>query len=381
MTDLAHEPYIVSVDDHLVEPPSLWESRLPRKLKARGPRALDTGDGVFWEVEGQRYPVMATAAAAGRALDERQEIPMHWEEIRPGCYDPVERVKDMDEDGVLASLCFPSFPGFGGTILNQLEDRELALACIQAYNDFQVEEWAAAAPGRLFGMILLPYWDPQLAAEELQRGAEKGAVAVAFSENPYRQGFPSIHDKNRYWDPVFAASQDTELPLCVHFGSSSYMLTTAPDAPRIVRTVAAPLNSELAFIDWIMSGLFNRFPRMQLVFSESYLGWIPFALEHCDRHWTNHFNWATDRKQLPRPPHEYFQENVSVCLVYDPFGARMIEEIGVDRVLAEADYPHPDSQWPNTQKVLEEYLSHLSPSDRLKVLRTNAERLFHLDLA
>jgi predicted TIM-barrel fold metal-dependent hydrolase len=159
------------------------------------------------------------------------------------------------------------------------------------------------------------------------------------------------------------------------------MLTTAPDAPRIVRTAAAPLNSELAFIDWIMSGLFNRFPRLQVVFSESYLGWIPFVLEHCERHWTNHFNWATDRQQLPRPPHEYFEENMSVCLVYDPFGARMIEEIGVDRVLAESDYPHPDSLWPNTRKVLEDYLSHLSDEDRMKVLRTNAERLFRLDLA
>ncbi len=171
------------------------------------------------------------------------------------------------------------------------------------------------------------------------------------------------------------------MPLCLHFGSSSWMMSSAPDAPLIVEAVAGPLNSQLAFIDWIFSGVLERFPKLQLVFSESYLGWIPFILEHCDRHWTNHFGWATDRSVVPRVPSEYFQQSISVCLVYDLFGARHIETIGVDKVLAEADYPHPDSLWPNTKKVLEEYLQHLQPEDRMKVLRTNAERLFKVDLA
>ena len=89
-------------------------------------------------------------------------------------------------------------------------------------------------------------------------------------------------------------------------------------------------------------------PGLQAVFSESYLGWIPFVLEHCDLHWERHFTWAVDHTIVPRRPSEYFQQNLSVCLVYDRFGATQIEHIGVDRVLAEADYPHPDSQWPNT---------------------------------
>jgi predicted TIM-barrel fold metal-dependent hydrolase len=374
------KPYIVSVDDHLVEPPTLWESRLPAKLRDRGPRSIKTSDGLFWEIDGERYPFAGLAATAGIPLEDRRRG-LEWDDIRPGCFDPVERVKDMDVDGVLASLCFPSVPGFGGSKLNKLEDRELAFACLQAYNDFQIDEWAGAAPGRLFAMVLLPYWDPKLAVEELQRTAANGAVAVAFTENPYRQGFPSLHDKDRYWDPVFAAAQETEMVLCLHFGSSSFMMTSAPDAPHIIETVAGPFNSQLAFIDWIFSGVFERFPRLQVVFSESYLGWLPFVLEHADRHWNTHFNWAIDRSVVPRPPSEYFRDNISVCLVYDPFGASMIERIGVDKVMAEADYPHPDSQWPNTSKVLEEYLQHLSPEDRMKVFRTNAERVFHLDLA
>jgi len=380
LNDSSDAPYIVSVDDHLIEPASLWESRLPAGLRERGPRAVDTAQGVFWELDGQRFPMNGLGASAGRPLEARTTGLLHWDDIRPGCYDPVERVKDMDIDGVIASLCFPSLPGFGGTKFNLLEDRQLAFACIRAYNDFQIDEWAGSAPGRLFAMVLLPYWDPQLAVEELQRTAAKGAVAVAFTENPHRQGFPSLHDPDRYWDPVFAAAQEAELPLCLHFGSSSWMITSSPDAPLIVQSVSGPLNSQLAFIDWIFSGAFERFPKLQAVFSEGYLGWLPFMLEHCDRHWEHHFGWATDRAVVPRRPTEYFQSNVSVCLVYESFGAQQIEAIGVDRILAEADYPHPDTMWPNTRKVLEELLQHLTPADRVKVLRTNAEKLFRLDL-
>jgi predicted TIM-barrel fold metal-dependent hydrolase len=372
--------YIVSVDDHLIEPPTLWKSRLPARLRSRGPLATDTADGVIWHLDGKRIELSMVMASAGIPLEERRDD-LHWEEIRPGCYDPVERVKDMDVDGVLASLCFPSLPGFGGTIFNQLEDRELALACIRAYNDFQTEEWAGSATGRLFAMVLLPYWDPQLAVDELQRTAAEGAVAVAFTENPYRLRFPSIHDPARYWDPVFAAAQEAELPLCLHFGSSSRVVRASPDAPRSIQSVASPLNSQFAFIDWIFSGVFERFPGLQVVFSESYIGWVPFILEHCDRHWEHHFAWTGIRDELPRAPSEYFRRNMSVCLVYEPSGAEDIERIGVDKVLAEADYPHPDSQWPNTRQVLEAYLKDLNAADRMKVLRTNAEELFRLDLA
>jgi predicted TIM-barrel fold metal-dependent hydrolase len=374
------DPYIVSVDDHLIEPASLWESRLPSHLRERGPRAVDTAEGVVWFLEGEPVPFSWSVASAGIPLESRSRM-AHWEDIRPGCYDPVERVKDMDADGIIASLCFPSLPGFGGTKFNALDDRELGLACIRAYNDFQIDEWAGSAPGRLFAMVLLPYWDTDLAVAELHRSAERGAVAVTFSENPSRQGVPSLHDRDRYWDPVFAAAQEAELPLCLHFGSSSWMFDPGPDAPSLVTAIGAPLNSQLALIDWIVSGVFERFPRLQAVLSESYLGWIPFTLEHADEHWNRHFAFMFDRRELPRPPSEYFHQNVSVCLVYERFGAEMIERIGVDRVLAESDYPHPDSQWPNTRKVLEESLRHLSPGDRMKVLRTNAEQLFHLALA
>src|SRR5947209_6241425 len=113
------DPYIVSVDDHLIEPASLWESRLPARLRDRGPRAIDTADGVVWWLDGQQVPFSWSVASAGIPLEERRRM-QHWDDIRPGCYDPLERVKDMDVDGIVGSLCFPSLPGFGGTRLNVL---------------------------------------------------------------------------------------------------------------------------------------------------------------------------------------------------------------------------------------------------------------------
>lgn len=384
MSSVDSLPYIVSVDDHVIEPPHTWVSRLPSSLVDRGPTSFTDDAGVYWMFDGQRMQAgeatSLASACAGIPLEERHGI-HHWDDIRRGCYDPIARIQDMDIDGVEASLCFPSVPGFGGTRFNCIDDHALGLACIEAYNDFQTDEWAGSAPNRLFAMVLVPYWDPQLAVRELHRSKNNGAVAVAFTENPYRQGFPSIHDRDRYWDPLFAAAQEAEMPLCMHFGSSSWVLdTTSPDAPRIVHTVCSPLNSMTAMVDWLMSGVFERFPRLQVVFSESYIGWIPFILEHSDSHWQRNFAWSHDPTTIRRLPSEYFQTNVSVCLVYERNAVQTIAQIGADRVLAESDYPHADCQWPNTRSVLESHLSPLSSEERMKILRHNANRLFQLGL-
>jgi predicted TIM-barrel fold metal-dependent hydrolase len=375
-----NELTIVSVDDHMVEPPHLWQSRLPAHLKDRGPKATDTEHGVVWEIDGQRTPFHGFNATVGYQ-DDLTQMPevLHWDDMRPGCYDPHERMKDMDIDGIIASLCFPSsVPGFGGTVFNKMEDRELGLACIQAYNDYQTDEWAAADPQRLYAMILVPYWDPRLAAAEVERCAAKGARAVAFSENPPHQGYPSIHNVDRYWDPFFAAAQDAAMPLCMHIGSSSRMLATAEDAPNMVRFGVNFMNAVQSMIEWLLSDQFERFPQLKVVFSEGYVGWIPFVREHCDREWHTHAGWT--HHPLPKPPSEYFEDHVFGCFIEDPVGADLIERIGVGNVMLESDYPHPDGTWPNTKKVVEEHLRHLSPENRLRVMRSNAEQLFRMNL-
>src|SRR5271163_4247526 len=175
---------MVSVDDHVVEPPNLFEGRLPAKYKDLAPTFITNEDGTdAWLYEGQVLGNVALNAVAGRPREEYGLEPTSFDQLRPGCYDIDERVKDMDANGVLGSLCFPSFPQFCGQLFARTEDKDVALAMLRAYNDWHIEDWCGAAPGRFIPLSLPVLWDPQLAADEVHRVAAKGCHAVTFSEN------------------------------------------------------------------------------------------------------------------------------------------------------------------------------------------------------
>src|SRR6185437_5139288 len=136
------------------------------------------------------FSTFGLSATAGKAKEEFSAEPIAYEDMRPGCYDPAARVADMDAAGVLASLCFPSFPRFCGQTFHEAPDHELAMICVTAYNDWMIEEWCDSAPGRLIPQIIVPLWDPVAGAAEIERCAGMGARAVTFSENPVRLGLP-----------------------------------------------------------------------------------------------------------------------------------------------------------------------------------------------
>ena len=200
---------LISVDDHVGEPKDLWSSRLPAKYQEAGPQLIRLDSGAdAWRFEDHEEAVVALSGSIGK---EREDFTREgtYEDMRAGCFDPVARLEDLDTDGVLASLCFPNFAGFSGSKFQMAKDRDLGLACIKAYNDFMIEEWCAAAPGRYIPMILVPLLDPVAAAAEIRRNAERGSRAIAFSENPYHQGFPSIFEKDGHWDPIWEAVSET----------------------------------------------------------------------------------------------------------------------------------------------------------------------------
>jgi predicted TIM-barrel fold metal-dependent hydrolase len=390
--------WMISVDDHVLEPPTLWESRLPRRYREEGPRLVRDADGEAWRYEDKRIPTLGLAAAAGRSKEQFSPLPLTYLEMRPGCYDPKARVEDMDVSGVVASMCFPSFPRLCGQTFHEGRDRGLALACVQAYNDFMIEEWCAAAPGRLIPLVIVPLWDPDAAADEILRTAARGARAISFTENPSPLGLPSIHDRGRYWEPVFAAAAETGMPLCTHFGSSSSLVRTGPDTPMIATIAMNPTSLVLACIDWLFSGIFERHQGLRLCMSEGGIGWIPWVLERTDYTYDRQRFWAADanlegdmlagvrvaagaepRAQVAwsRLPSELFRDHVFGCFIDEPEGSKAIERIGVDNVMVEADYPHTDSSWPNSLTIASAQVAHLSPEDQWKVLRGNAERLFH----
>jgi predicted TIM-barrel fold metal-dependent hydrolase len=290
--------------------------------------------------------------------------------------DPIGRTKAMDADGVLASLCFPmsEFPRFCGQSFLEADDKELALDCVRAFNDYVLEEWCAAAPGRFIPLVIVPLWDPALAVAEIERTAAMGARAITFPESPFRLGLPSLHDPDGHWDPVFAALQAAEMPLCTHIGSGSWVPAGSPDQPFTVSLANTTTLSILTAYDWLFSDVFVRFPGLKLVLSEGGIGWLPHILDHADYVWHRHGGWTATK--LPEPPSTYFPEHVFGCFIDDVFGAQHVRDIGIDNCMLETDYPHSDSSWPNTMKMVEERLDYLEPDELQKVTRGNAERVF-----
>jgi len=200
--------WLISVDDHILEPPHLWVDRVAAADRDRAPH-MEVRDGVEgWVYDGKHYPSSGLSAVVGRSKEEFSPEPLPYSEMRPGCHDPVARLEDMDRAGILASLCFPTITRFCGQLFMEASDREFGFQCLQAYNDWLVEEWCGAAPGRYIPLMLIPMWDPPRAAGEMARMAERGVTAFAFSENPEPLGLPTIHDPGRYWDPVLAAADE-----------------------------------------------------------------------------------------------------------------------------------------------------------------------------
>src|SRR5450759_1141248 len=189
---------LISVDDHLVEPPTLFDAHIPERYRDRAPKVIRTRDGSdVWMFEGSKIPNIGLNAVAGRPKEEYGIEPTAFDEIRPGCWNIHERIKDMNAGGVLASMNFPSFPGFSGRLFAACEDKDLALAVLRAYNDWHIDEWAGAYPGRIIPMTLPVLWDAGLCAQEVRRVARKGCHSITFTENPATLGYPSFHSRSQ----------------------------------------------------------------------------------------------------------------------------------------------------------------------------------------
>ncbi|MFG2178858.1 amidohydrolase family protein [Streptomyces abikoensis] len=391
-------PRIVSVDDHVIEPAHLFETWLPAKYRDRGPRSLTAGIGEleyvggtyrvtmdpdgpptdWWVYEGLRFPYKRVIAAVGFSRDEMTLEGITREEMRRGCWDPKARLADMDLGHVEASLCFPTFPRFCGQTFAEARDKEVALACVRAYNDWMVEEWCGDSGGRLIPLCLIPLWDVELAVAEIRRNAARGVRAVTFSEIPTYLGLPSIH--SGYWDPFFAACEETGTVVCMHIGSSSQMPAASPDAPPAVQATLSFNNAMASMSDFLFSGVLVRFPRLRLAYSEGQMGWIPYALERADDVWREHRAWGGVRDLIPEPPSTYYYRQIYCCFFRDKHGIDSLDTVGRDNATFETDYPHVDSTWPHTKEVALDHVRGLDEETVHKLMRGNAIRMLGLDL-
>jgi predicted TIM-barrel fold metal-dependent hydrolase len=403
-------PKIISVDDHVVEPPHVWRTWLPEKYREKGPRVarakfapfihkvgaryvntIDEDNGIegdYWIFEDEiiyvhksfvAIPLAATPDGDLSRFDRTvmEMTPITYDEMRPGCYDRDERVKDFELNWVDGSLPFPTFPRFCGQTFMDANDKELALACVEAYNNWMVEEWCEPSGGVNIPLAIIPMWDAELAAAEIERVAAKGVHAVCFSEIPTHLKLPSIH--SGYWDPMIAACNAHHVTICMHVGSSSRMPVASPDSPEAVGGTLAFNNAMASMADWLFSGKLIQFPDLKLAYSEGQIGWIPYALERADQVWEHHNAWMHTKDRIPELPSSYYWGRIFGCFTADSVGLRNIDLAGPDNVCFETDYPHTDTTWPNTKEYVEKMLADYDDELAYKVLRGNAIKMLSLD--
>jgi predicted TIM-barrel fold metal-dependent hydrolase len=403
-------PKIISVDDHVVEPSHVWQTWLPERFRSKGPRVERKRWGDFVHKPGAKYEmredpegqwgdawyyedrliyvhkrfvaipneaVMETDA--GLALD-RNKMPMTavtYDEMRSGCYDREARVADMQLNWMDGSLPFPTFPRFCGQTFYEGSDLELGLACVRAYNDWMVEEWCGPSGGFNIPLCLIPLWDPVLAAVETKRNAERGVRAICFSELPTHLRLPSIH--TGHWDPLLTLCNEAGVTICMHIGSSSTNPSASPDAPEGVGATLAFNNSMASMTDWLFSGKLIQFPKLKLAYSEGQIGWIPYVLERADTVWELHDGWQHSKERIPEPPSTYYHGRIFGCFTADHHGLASLDEVGVDNVCFETDYPHTDTTWPRSEEYVTKLLMGFDDDAAYKILRGNAIRMLELD--
>jgi predicted TIM-barrel fold metal-dependent hydrolase len=370
---------LVSVDDHIVEPPDVFEHHLPAKYQDIAPRIEHMPDGTdVWRFLDFKIPNVGLNAVVGRPPEEYGMDPTSFDELRPGTYDVRQRVLDMSANGLLGSLNFPSLPGFAGRLFAALDDKDAALALCRAYNDWHIDEWCGYAPERFIPLAIPPIWDPAELAAEVHRVAKKGCHAITFPENPVPLDFPSLHSD--HWDPFWQACDEEGTVVCMHIGSSSKLVITAPDAPVDVLITLQPINLVQAAADLIFSPIFRKFPNVTVALSEGGIGWVPYFLERLDHSYVTHKSW-THADFGDKLPSQVFMERVILCFIEDDFGARHAREIGTDRICLETDYPHSDAVWPNApERVMQAVKdTDLTDAEINQITHENAMRFFRYD--
>jgi predicted TIM-barrel fold metal-dependent hydrolase len=366
---------LVSVDDHIVEPPHLFDAHIPDRYRAEAPRVVRRPDATdAWVFGGDEIEQIGLNAVMGRVPEEYGMDPASFDEFRPGALDVHERVRDMDANGVLASLCFPSFPGFCGQVFSRPADKDLALAVVRAYNDWHLDEWCGAHPGRFIPLAVLPLWDPALMAQEVRRVAARGCHAVSFSENPEKiLGLPNHYSD--HWDPFWAACADEGTVVCMHINN---VFVPSEDTPMDVIIASMPASILSGAADLLWSPILRKFPSTRIALSEGGIGWIPWFLARADWTYERHRAW-TGADFGGRWPSEVFREHFLACFIHDPVGVTLRDQVGVECLTWECDYPHSDSTWPRSPEALSETLSGVSDHDVDRITHQNALAAFRFD--
>ena len=367
---------IVSVDDHITEPPDVFTSVMSGPALATAPKLMTDPDGAnHWEYQGVKVPSIGLNAVVGRPKEEYGMEPTSLDQLRKGCWDVHARIEDMNVNGIAASLNFASAMGLDGSMFYRAKDKEQALIHLQAYNDWHIDVWCGTYPGRFIPCAILPFWDMDLMVGELKRVAAKGCTAVSINENPTKCGLPSIHDA--YWEPLWKAVTDLDITICLHIGGGNPAPHASMDSPIEAWITTMPMSIVVGASDWLHLEALNRYPTMRIALSEGSIGWVPYFLERADFAHEQHKAWTNSKFETK--PSDLFRKHFMNCFIEDAFGLKNVDELGEDVIAYECDYPHSDTLWPQSPERFWATAKHLKPEVIDKITHLNAMRFFRFD--
>ena len=368
---------VISSDNHVFEPADLWTSRAESKFKDRVPHVESLEEGDWWICDGKKVIDVAQGSQVGVRFEEPETLTREARigDVRLGGYIPGEHIKDMDIDGIDVSIVYPTI----GLQLYSVPDSELLTSIFRTYNDW-VGEFCSAYPKRLKGIAMLNVDDVQDSVMELERCAKNGFVGAMATVFP-----PMEHSyDNPEYEPLWAAAQDSGMPLSLHIGTNrpgpgqeftDLETSTAPFITNVDHWV------RMSLARMIFSGVFERYPKLQMGSVEMELSWAPHFLDRMDYTYTQRMQgvWRAYRFKGDVLPSDFFHNNVFLGFQEDALGIRDRHIIGVDQLLWGGDYPHIESTFPRSRQIIEEILVDCTEEERAKIAGGNSVRVYGLD--
>jgi len=375
---------IIDVDTHITEPADTWTSRVPASMRDRVPYMdRDARGRDVWIIDGKRTSLVGLTATAG--VGDFLNRPATMDDLHPGSYDATERLKYMDEMGIWAMVLYPNVAGFGSQQFLKYGDPALMEACVRAYNDFQTE-WASADSRRLLPITSTPFWDVDASVAEIRRCAADGHRGILFTGEPQKLGQPLLGDP--HWNPLWETAVELDQPISFHIGSGNMeggmtkemMATYGNMATFTAGSVEIFLKNAVQMSDLLLSGVLTRYPEIKFVSVESGIGWIPFALEALDYQFIGN-RVMDERPEFDMLPSEYFARNVYACYWFEQVAPRrLIDKIGIDRILFETDFPHPTSLYGDeVHQAIATGLADSTPEERKAILWDNGAKLYKVE--
>jgi len=366
---------LVDADTHTLEPPHIWKTWLPKEFQDRAPVVVkDPDGGDAWQFD-PAGPLMliGLVTTPGKRYEDIKWTGSTFDSIRASCFDGKARLEDMDFDGVDAGFLYPSQRTMFYFMKN--EDRDFHRAGVRAYNDWLAEEFCANDPERLFGLAQMPNLGVDEMIAEMKRCREQGARGVIITTWPSGED-DLLPDDDRF----FAAAAGLGMPVSIHINIQRKRNPRPTlEGPAAIATMA--LSGMMAFppimFELITSGLFDRYPKLQIIGVETEIGWIPEALEQVDNfYWRNRTRTNIDIKRLPS---EYFHDHFVCTFIKDAIGVQLRHDIGIENMAWSTDFPHHGCDWPYSRKVIAEMFDGVPEEEKFQMICGNAMQLYGLE--